>query len=87
VHFDALFVKSRQGGLSERRAVYLALAIRLEGNKELLGMWISDQEGASFWLSVFTELRNHSMQDCLIACVDDLKGFEQAIQAVFPRAP
>jgi putative transposase len=85
VYFDALFVKSRQGGLSAPRAVYLALAITLEGNKELLGVWIADQEGASFWLSVFTELRNRGMQDCLIACVDGLKGFEQAIQAVFPR--
>jgi len=85
VYFDALFVKSRQGGHSAPRAVYLALAITLEGNKELLGMWIADQEGASFWLSVFTELRNRGMQDCLIACVDGLKGFEQAIQTVFPR--
>jgi putative transposase len=85
VYFDALFVKSRQGGLSAPRAVYLALAITLEGNKELLGMWIAGQEGASFWLSVFTELRNRGMQDCLIACVDGLKGFEQALQAVFPR--
>lgn len=85
VYFDALFVKSRHTGPSAPRAVYLALAITLEGNKELLGMWISDQEGASFWLSVFTELRNRGMQDCLIACVDGLKGLEQAIQAVFPR--
>lgn len=85
VYFDALFVKSRQGGHSAPRAVYLALAITLEGNKELLGMWIADQEGASFWLSVFTELRNRGMQDCLIACVDGLKGFEQAIQTIFPR--
>lgn len=85
VYFDALFVKSRQGGHSAPRAVYLALAITLEGNKELLGMWIAEQEGASFWLSVFTELRNRGMQDCLIACVDGLKGFEQAIQTVFPR--
>jgi putative transposase len=85
VYFDALFVKSRHSGHSAPRAVYLALAITLEGNKELLGMWIADQEGASFWLSVFTELRNRGMQDCLIACVDGLKGFEQAIQTVFPR--
>jgi putative transposase len=85
VYFDALFVKSRQGGHSAPRAVYLALAITMQGNKELLGMWIADQEGASFWLSVFTELRNRGMQDCLIACVDGLKGFEQAIQTVFPR--
>ena len=85
VYFDALFVKSRQNGVSSNRAVYLALAINLEGQKELLGMWISDSEGAKFWLSVFTELQNRGMRDCLIACVDGLKGFEDALQAVFPR--
>jgi transposase-like protein len=86
VYFDALFVKTRQSGLSTARAVYLALAINLEGRKELLGMWIAEQEGASFWLSVLTELQNRGMRDCLIACVDGLNGFEQAIEAVFPRA-
>jgi len=86
VYFDALFVKTRQSGLSTARAVYLALAVNLEGRKELLGMWIAEQEGASFWLSVLTELQNRGMRDCLIACVDGLSGFEQALEAVFPRA-
>jgi transposase-like protein len=86
VYFDALFVKTRQSGVSATRAVYLALAINLEGRKELLGMWIAGQEGASFWLSVLTELQNRGMRDCLIACVDGLSGFEQAIEAVFPRS-
>lgn len=85
VYFDALFVKSRQGGASATRAVYLALAINMDGRKELLGMWIAETEAASFWLSVLTELHNRGMRDCLIACVDGLTGFEQALQAVFPR--
>jgi transposase-like protein len=71
VYFDALFVKSRQSGVSTSRAVYLALAINLEGRKELLGLWITENEGASFWLSVLTELQNRGMRDCLIACVDE----------------
>lgn len=86
VYFDALFVKSRQGGMASNRAVYLALAINLEGQKELLGMWINDSEGAKFWLSIFTELQNRGMRDCLVACADGLKGFPEALQAVFPRA-
>jgi transposase-like protein len=86
VYFDALFVKSRQGGMASNRAVYLALAINLEGQKELLGMWINESEGAKFWLSIFTELQNRGMRDCLVACADGLKGFPEALQAVFPRA-
>jgi putative transposase len=85
VYFDALFVKTRQGGASTPRAVYLALAINLQGRKELLGLWIAESEGASFWLSVLTELHNRGMRDCLIACVDGLNGFEQALETVFPR--
>ena len=86
VYFDALYVKTRQSGVSTARAVYLALAVNLEGRKELLGTWIAEHEGASFWLSVLTELQNRGMRDCLIACVDGLNGFEQAIEAVFPRS-
>ena len=86
VYFDALFVKSRQGGSSHSRAVYLALAVNMEGRKELLGLWISESEGARFWLSIFTELNNRGMRDCLVACADGLKGFAEALQAVFPRA-
>ena len=85
VYFDALFVKTRQSGASTSRAVYLALAINMDGRKELLGLWITESEGASIWLSVLTELQNRGMRDCLIACVDGLNGFEQAIETVFPR--
>jgi putative transposase len=85
VYFDALFVKTRQSGVSAPRAVYLALAINMEGHKELLGLWIAESEGASFWLSVLTELQNRGMRDCLIACVDGLNGFDKAIETVFPR--
>ena len=63
------------------KAVFLALGINLEGHKELLGMWIAENEGAKFWLSVLTELKNRGVQDILIACVDGLKGFPDAIIA------
>lgn len=85
VYFDALFVKNRQSGVSSLRAVYVALALTMRGNKELLGLWINESEGAKFWLGVFTELQNRGMRDCLIACVDGLTGFKEAIQAVFPN--
>jgi putative transposase len=85
LYFDALFVKSRQDGPVQTKAVYLALGINLEGEKDLLGLWLSENEGAKFWLSVFTELKNRGMQDCFIACVDGLKGLPEAIEAVFPK--
>ena len=85
LYFDALFVKSRQDGPVQTKAVYLALGINLEGEKDLLGLWLSESEGAKFWLSVFTELKNRGMQDCFIACVDGLKGLPEAIEAVFPK--
>jgi putative transposase len=85
LYFDALFVKSRQDGPVQTKAVYLALGITLEGEKDLLGLWLSESEGAKFWLSVFTELKNRGMQDCFIACVDGLKGLPEAIEAVFPK--
>lgn len=81
---DAIMVKSREDGKTENRAVYLALAINMEGQKELLGMWIADTEGAKFWLNVMTELKNRGVKDFLIACIDGLKGFPEAINAVFP---
>jgi putative transposase len=84
VFFDALMVKSRDNGKSENKAVYLALGINMEGRKELLGMWIADTEGAKFWLNVMTELKNRGVADILIACIDGLKGFPEAISAVFP---
>jgi transposase-like protein len=85
LYFDALFVKSRQEGPVQTKAVYLALGITMEGEKELLGLWLSESEGAKFWLAVFTELKNRGVQDCFIACVDGLKGLPEAIEAVFPK--
>jgi len=85
LYFDALFVKSRQEGPVQTKAVYLALGVTMDGEKELLGLWLSESEGAKFWLSVFTELHNRGVQDCLIACVDGLQGLPEAIEAVFPK--
>ncbi|EMH4535565.1 TPA: transposase, partial [Morganella morganii subsp. morganii] len=66
-------------------AVFLALGVNTEGQKELLGMWLAENEGAKFWLSVLTELKNRGLQDILIACVDGLKGFPDAINSVYPQ--
>ena len=85
LYFDALFVKSRQEGPVHTKAVSLALGITMDGEKELLGLWLSASEGAKFWLSVFTELKNRGIQDCFIACVDGLTGLPEAIEAVFPK--
>ncbi|MFT5394513.1 MAG: putative transposase [Gammaproteobacteria bacterium] len=85
VYFDALFVKSRQDGPVKNKAVYLALGVNMQGEKELLGLWIADTEGAKFWLHVLNELHSRGMQDCFIACVDGLKGLPEAIEAVFPK--
>ena len=83
LYFDALFVKSRQEGPVKNKAVYLALGINLEGEKELLGLWIAETEGSKFWLSVFNEIKSRGVQDCFIACVDGLKGLPEAIETVF----
>ena len=85
LYFDALMVKSRQDGPVKNKAVYLALGINLEGEKELLGLWIAENEGSKFWLSIFNELKNRGAKDCFIACVDGLKGLPEAIKAVFPE--
>src|SRR2546426_3968444 len=85
LYFDALFVKSRQEGPVQTKAVYVALGIAVDGEKELLGLWLSETEGAKFWLTVFTELKNRGVADCFIACVDGLKGLPEAIEAVFPK--
>jgi putative transposase len=82
---DALFVKSRQEGPVQTKAVSLALGRTMDGEKELLGLWRSESEGAKFWLSVFPELHNRGVQDCFIACVDGLKGLPEAIEAVLPK--
>ena len=84
LYLDALVVKVRDEGHIRNKSVYLALGVNLEGHKELLGMWIENTEGAKFWLRVVTELNNRGVKDIFIACVDGLKGFEEAIHSVFP---
>lgn len=86
VYLDALYVKMRHEGRVENRAVYVAIGIDLEGRKDVLGLWTSGNEGAKFWLGVLTELKNRGVKDILIVCIDGLKGFPQAIEAVFPEA-
>jgi putative transposase len=86
VYLDALYVKMRHEGRVENRAVYVAVGVTMEGRKEVLGLWTSANEGAKFWLTILTELRNRGVKDIFIACVDGLKGFPQAIESVFPRA-
>jgi putative transposase len=86
LYVDCLVVKVRENQRVLNKAVYLALGVTMEGQKELLGMWMSQNEGAKFWLSVFTELHNRGMKDCFIACVDGLTGLPGAIEAVFPQA-
>jgi len=86
LYLDCIVLKIRQDNRVLRKSVYLALGINLEGQKELLGLWISETEGAKFWLSVLTELQNRGVQDILIACVDGLSGFPEAIEAVYPLA-
>lgn len=84
VYLDCLVVKIRQDKRVINKAIYLALGINLEGHKELLGMWLSENEGAKFWLSILTELQNRGLKDIFIACVDGLKGFPEAINTVYP---
>ena len=84
VYMDAIRIKARSNGHVVNKAVYLAIGINLDGAKEVLGMWVSENEGAKFWLQVVTELKNRGVQDIFIACVDGLKGFPEAIETVFP---
>jgi putative transposase len=86
VYLDALYVRMRDSGHVQNRAVHVAIGINLEGYKDVLGMWTSAHEGAKFWLQVLTELRNRGVQDIFIACVDGLKGFPAAIETVYPQA-
>ena len=85
LYLDALRVKIRVDGRVQNRCVYIAIGVNLEGKKETLGLWSSENEGAKFWLSVLTELQNRGVNDILIACVDGLKGFPEAIESVFPK--
>ncbi len=85
VYLDALVVRSRASGAVQNKSVYLALGVNMDGEKELLGLWMAQTEGAKFWLSVMTELKNRGLQDIFIACVDGLKGFPEAIETVYPQ--
>jgi transposase-like protein len=85
VYLDCIVLKIRHNKRVVNKSMYLALGINLEGHKELLGLWLAETEGAEFWLSVFTELKNRGLNDILIACVDGLKGFPEAIAAEYPH--
>ncbi|MGL1904470.1 MAG: IS256 family transposase [Fibrobacterales bacterium] len=85
VFMDALRVKIRENNRIINKAVYIALAINMEGQKEVLGLWIANNEGAKFWLNVLTEIQNRGVQDILVACVDGLKGFPEAIESIYPE--
>ena len=85
VYLDCIVLKIRQNQRVIKRSMYVALGVNLEGHKELLGLWLADTEGAKFWLSVLTELRNRGVEDILIACVDGLKGFPEAISSEYPQ--
>ena len=84
VYLDCIVLKIRQDKQVINKAIYLALGVNIEGHKELLGLWISENEGSKFWLNVLTELQNRGVKDILIACVDGLKGFPEAINTAFP---
>ncbi len=83
---DALIVKVRDGGAVRNRACYVAVGVNLEGERDVLGLWFQASEGAKFWLAVLNELKQRGVQDVLVCCVDGLKGFPEAIEAVFPQA-
>ena len=85
VYLDCIHVKVRDGSVRVK-AVYLAIGINMSGEKEVMGLWVAQTEGAKFWLQVVTELKNRGLQDIFIACVDGLKGFPEAIEAVYPLA-
>lgn len=86
MYLDCIVVKVHEDKRVINKSVYVALGVNMEGNKELLGLWISETEGAKFWLSVLTELKNRGVEDVFIMCTDGLKGFPDAIEAVFPKA-
>jgi putative transposase len=84
MYLDALYVRMRETGHVQNRAVYVAIGVNLDGHKDVLGLWSSNHEGAKFWLQVLTEMKNRGVEDIFIACVDGLKGFPEAIETVFP---
>ena len=85
VFMDGIVVKVRDGQRMTNKTIHVVLGISLQGKKELLGLWIAENEGAKFWLGILTELKNRGLKDILIACVDGLKGFPEAIEAVYPQ--
>lgn len=85
VYLDGLVVKLHQDGRVVKHTVHVALGVNLDGQKEVLGLWLAEQEGAKFWLTVLTELHNRGLKDIFIACVDGLTGFPEAIQSVYPQ--
>ncbi len=85
LYMDALYMKIREGGHIENRAIYVAIGLNIEGHKEVLGLWAGHNEGAKFWLQVVTDLRNRGVEDIFIACVDGLKGLPEAIQSVYRK--
>jgi putative transposase len=85
VFLDALVLKIREGGTVQRRACYLALGVTVEGERDVLGMWFQETEGAKFWMQVLSELKQRGVADILLCCVDGLKGFPEAIEAIYPQ--
>jgi putative transposase len=85
VFLDCMVLKIRENGTVQRRALYLALGVTLEGDRDVLGMWFQETEGAKFWMQVLNDLKTRGVRDILIACVDGLTGFPEAIEAIFPR--
>jgi putative transposase len=85
VFLDCMVIRVREGGSVQRRALYLALGVTLDGDRDVLGMWFQETEGAKFWMQVLTDLKTRGVRDILIACVDGLTGFPEAIEAIFPQ--
>jgi putative transposase len=85
IFLDALMLKIREGGSVQRRACYLALGVTVEGERDVLGMWLQEAEGAKFWMQVLSELKQRGVNEILICCVDGLKGFPEAIEAIYPQ--
>jgi putative transposase len=85
VFLDCMVLKIREGGTVQRRALYLALGVTLDGDRDVLGMWFQETEGAKFWMQVLNDLKTRGVRDILIACVDGLTGFPDAIEAIFPK--
>ena len=86
LYLDALVLKIREAGQVRNKAIYVVIGVNMQGNKEVLGLWAGQAEGAKFWLQVLTELKNRGVADVFIACVDGLKGFPESIATVFPEA-